>query len=277
MCTRITLPAAIVLALTITAQAQETTANIAGRLQAESGSILHGYVVELETLISHNVTIRADVQSDGDFSLRGVPYGDYTLRVTTYYGNVLIQQLVNIHEHTVPLEIRLPSASRPAPGGTVSLAKLRHPPARKAIDAAIYAQRLSTSGRYDRAAGELERAVQISPDYADAHTNLGVVYLHVGRFEDAHAEILRALDIAGPNPRDLTNLAFALAALQRLPEATDAARRALAIDRHNAPAHYVLGEVLALSPATRAEGVAHLETAARSLECARRALEKLRP
>ena len=72
-----------------------------------------------------------------------------------------------------------------------------------------------------------------------------------------------------------SNLAFALAGLQRLPDAIESAKAALRIDRNHAAAHYVLGSLLALDRETRDEGVAHLEVAARTLESARKALARL--
>ena len=47
------------------------------------------------------------------------------------------------------------------------------------------------------------------------------------------------------------------------------------MERDNAAAHYVLGSLLALNRETRGEGVAHLEVAAKTLESARKALERM--
>ena len=157
----------------------------------------------------------------------------------------------------------------------MSLRELRHPPAAKALAAFAAAQRFAESGHYDRAAEELQKAASISPEFAPAHANLGVQYLRMRRFEDARAEIERALSLGGPNARDLSNLSFALAALQRVPEAIDAARAALRLDKQSASAHYLLGYLLTMSPETRGEGIAHLEVAAKSMASARQALETL--
>ena len=78
------------------------------------------------------------------------------------------------------------------------------------------------------------------------------------------------MEIAGPNPRDLLNLAYTLVQLERLPEAAESARQALAIDRNCAPAHDMLGAILAINPQTRAEGIAHLEVAAKTMDSAAR-------
>ena len=220
-------------------------------------------------------TRRADVQGNGNFELRDVPYGDYTVRITTYQGEPVAQQLVSIHDRTAPLELFFPSRPAQPTGGTVSMNELRHPPARKAVEAAIAAQHFSEEGRSAEAAGALEKAVRISPDFAVAHSNLAVQYLRMRRFEEARDEIQRSMEIAGPNPRDLSNLAYTLVQLERLPEAAESARQALAIDRNCAPAHYMLGAILAINPQTRGEGIAHLEVAAKTMDSARKALTQL--
>jgi tetratricopeptide (TPR) repeat protein len=251
--------------------------NVTGRLHG-GDPILRGYLIELEGLGPHGATSpQADVHGDGEFSIRNVPYGEYRLKVTTYRGEAVAEQFVTVQEHgSSPMDVRIPAAPPIPTGGTVSFRQLQHPPARKAVQAAATAQRLAESGRTEQAAGELEKAVRISPDYAAAHTNLGVQYLRLRRYEEARVEIQQALEIAGPNAVDLGNLAFAYAGLQRLDDAIAAARRALQVDRHCAAAHYLLGSFLALSPSTRSEGIAHLEEAADALPSARRELERWR-
>lgn len=264
------------LLLGVSAYAQEPqTSNLQGRLRAGDDAILHGFVVELDSVATHVPAERADVESGGEFSFRNLPYGEYLLKVTTYDGDTVAQQFISVHDRLTPLEIRLPAAAPVPAGTTVSLAALRHPPARKALEACAAAQRFASSGQYGKAAVELEKAVRLSPDFAPAHTNLGVQYLRIERFEDAQAEIRRALELAGPNPRDLANLAFAQAALQRLPEAAASARAALRLEPDSPSAHYILGMILALDRQTRGEGVAHLEVAAKSFDSARRALQRL--
>ncbi len=271
---RYVLFAAILFAASAGAQ-EPQMANVKGRLHSETDRILYGYVIELEQLGSHGEIVRADVESDGDFGFRNIPVGEYVLRITNFHGEAISQQFVSIHEKTASVDVRLPASPPKPTGATISLAELRHPPARKAVDACAAAQRFSESGHYDRAAGELEKAVRISPDFAPAHSNLGVQYLRMRRYDEARTEIQRSLEIVGPNPRDLANLSFAMAGLWRLPEAIESAKGALRLDRENAAAHYVLGSLLALDRETRGEGRAHLEVAAKTLASAREALERL--
>jgi tetratricopeptide (TPR) repeat protein len=172
--------------------------NVSGRLRGGE-RMLHGYVIHLETLGAHVTSEpQADVQSDGEFSLRNVPYGEYLLKVTSYQGDAVSQQFVSIHERSSLLEVTLPEGAPTPSGGTVSFTELRHPPAKKAVRIAAAAQQFAVSGHTERAAEELQKALEISPDYAAAHSNLGVEHMRLRRFDAARAEIERAIEIAGP-------------------------------------------------------------------------------
>jgi tetratricopeptide (TPR) repeat protein len=254
---------------------QPQTANVKGRLHAAGDTSFHGYVIELESLSSHEIAGRVEVNFEGEFSAAQVPYGDYMVRVTTYHGDRVAQQLVVINQNPAQIDLRLPDRPGGPSGRTVSAKELRHAPDRKAVAASIAAERFTDAGQFDRAAAELEKAVEISPDYALAHSNLGAQYLRMRRFEDAAAEIRRAIELAGPNPHDLSNLAFAQLSLKQVPEAIESARAALKIRKDTPSAHYMLGLALIRAPETKDEGVTHLKEAAREIESARRILASM--
>ncbi len=48
---------------------------------------------------------------------------------------------------------------------------------------------------YDKAAEAFKRAIQISPDFADAHDSLGEAYFRMGRFAEAAEAFRKALDL----------------------------------------------------------------------------------
>jgi tetratricopeptide (TPR) repeat protein len=248
-----------------------------GELRSDSIIPFHEYWVELLDLNHNNDTHRVDVQFDGTFQLRDIRSGPYTLRVTTLHGELVHQELVTVAPQTGPLTVRLPApAGKPSAPGTISLTQLRHPPSRKAFQAAASAQRFSESGQTGKAVEELEKAIRISPEYADAYNNLAVQHIRLGRFEEACAEFSHAMAIAGPNASLLSNLAFTQLQLNRFPEAIASARAALRLDAGSPQAHLILGSMLAMDPHTRAESIPHLELAAETLPSARATLEKVR-
>src|SRR5581483_8180954 len=82
-------------------------------------------------------------------------------------------------------------------------------------------------GRLDSAVELYRQVIALRPDFAEAHSNLGVALAALGRLPDAAAQYRRALTL---NPRlaDVyRNLGRVLMAQGDLPQALDAARRAL--------------------------------------------------
>jgi tetratricopeptide (TPR) repeat protein len=98
----------------------------------------------------------------------------------------------------------------------------------------------------------------------------------MGRFEDACDEFAHAIDIAGPSAPRLANLAFTQRQLNRNEEAIASARAAVRLDSSSPQANLILGSLLAVDPATRAESIALLERAAETLPSARAILETVR-
>jgi predicted O-linked N-acetylglucosamine transferase (SPINDLY family) len=232
----------------------------------------------MEEATNHTFLHRADVGLDGAFVLRSIPPGDYVLRVTSLSGQTVSQQLVSVQEHMTDLDVQMPpSPPRTSAPGTVSLRQLRNPPDKRAVRAFYTSVRLSSEGKFQDAAAELEKAVRISPEFADAYTNLAVQHVRMRRYAEAIAETERAMEIAGPNAMNLCNRGFAQFQLGRYAEAADSARAALRLDSRALQAHLILGAVLALDPATRQQAIRHLEIAAETLPSARIALEHLRP
>jgi tetratricopeptide (TPR) repeat protein len=153
---------------------------------------------------------------------------------------------------------------------------LRHPPARKAFQAVLAAKKFSLAGDYEKAAGELQKAVRISPYYADAYTNLGVQHIHLERYPEAADEFARALEIGGPNPLVLTDLASAQYALRHFDDAVQSARWALRLEPGYPQAHFILGLTLSMDTRTVPEGLEHLRKAAETIPSAQVQLEKVR-
>lgn len=250
---------------------------IRGEIRSDQPTGLHDHWVELIGLDRTNDTARVDVQFDGAFQIRNVRPGTYTLRVTSLDGSLVHQEMVTIVPQNGILTVRLPAAKRePLTPGTVSITQLQHPPARKAFQAVLSAQRFSESGQPAKAVEELEKAIRISPEYADAYNNLAVQHIRLGRYDEAAGELERAIEIAGPNPLLLTNLAFTRIQLDRIPEAATAARAALRLDGGFAQAHLILGSILAVDPRTLSEALPHLEFAAKEMPAARTLLERVR-
>ena len=279
-------PAAAVIALTLfsasglgfraSGLAQSEAPALTGEVRGAPGPLESGYAVVLEDMTSRRVAGPVDVQPDGTFQLGHVPSGDYIVKLQTYFGELIRQEFVNVAARSETLIIQLPGkAPERPPSGGVAAARLEHPPAKKALRAFVAADKLSNSGRYAEAARQLERAIEISPGYADAHSNLGAQYVRLGRYRDGISQITEAMRIGNPSAVDLTNLACAQYELRRFDEGLVSARAALAADPASQNAHYILGLLLAQDRRTLGEAVHHLEMA-ESIASARTALERVR-
>jgi tetratricopeptide (TPR) repeat protein len=246
-----------------------------GELRSDSLNRFEGYIADL--LDNHNQRAGStDVRSDGEFEFKYVTEGDYRLVIATRDGQVVYDNFVRIPGNPGPFEARIREerVERP-PSGPVSVTQLLHPPQRKAIQFFAEAQKFSETGDYARAANELEKAVRISPDFADAHTNLGAQYLRLGRYLEAQSELERSIEIAPNSVLTMSNLAYCRLMLGRPAEAAEAARRALRLDSASAPAHYVLGMSLVTVAGRTPEAIAHLEKAAETMPGAKRQLDRL--
>ena len=271
---RFAVPATMVL-LSAAGIAQSVVTNWKGELHTSSPRLFDGYTAELSDQRQHGTTGRADIRWDGSFEFSQVAPGMYELVISDGGGHVVYRDMVEVSEGRGPIEIRLPDppVQRP-PDGPVSVSQLRHPPAPKAIARARAAQKRSEAGEYAKAAAELEAAVLISPDFADARTNLGAQYLRLGRYGEAFDQLQRAAELQ-PTPAGLTNLAYAELMLSRPKDAINTARQALRLDGDRPAAHYILGLALAAT-GSKEEAIEHLERAAERMPTARANLERLR-
>jgi tetratricopeptide (TPR) repeat protein len=246
------------------AQGPQPDGPLRGEIRASNVSLRDDLVVELRpTSAGSGHDLRTEVAPDGRFEIRGLEPGIYTVVVRTRSGAVLQQQTLDIAAVAQPLVIELaePKGGRP-PSGPVSVTELSHAPPKQAVKMAAHALHLSDAGQHAKAAAELEKALQVAPEFADAHNDLGVQYVALGRHEEALGQFQAAVRIAPGMARAHSNLALALWKLGRAAEAESSVRRAVALDPASAKAHLILGTLLAGQAQHREEAVRELRRAA---------------
>jgi tetratricopeptide (TPR) repeat protein len=241
-----------------------------------SQPLVNGYTIQLYDLSRHSTISTAEIRSDGEFEFRQMPYGSYLVTVTNARDETVYQGNVNVRGAPEPFIIRLPNDEKPRPGsGTISVRQLQHPPARKAFEALRAGQKFAETGDNEKAVESIERAIAISPDYADAWVNLGARHIGMGRYRQAIVETRHAIELAGPSAMTLCNIAFAQSLLGSQDEARQSAEEALRLRPDDAHAHYVLGLILYLSHGPDREAVRHLQLAAPTILGARETLAKI--
>ena len=226
------------------ATCQQEMVRVGGAVVRDGGGPNGGLIVELCDPAGDKVLDRAVVSPSGEFAFEGVPAGRYELRVSGWRGGILAERPVSASSSGAPVEIRLETPAR-VDLGKVTVAQLQHHvPARAAREFAREG-RAFEAGDVQGAIGHLRKALEIDPDYMEAHNNLGARYMALHRFEDAAAEFGRATELDPAAEKAFANLGGALLMLGHDAEAEAAARRAVALDGTSAQGHYVLGRVLA--------------------------------
>ena len=120
---------------------------VRGQIQTPKPELLQGLYAGLEEVVTRTQIHRVDIHGDGAFEFRGVPSGDYLLRVTDLHGDTVYQQFVTIQEHFSEIQVSLPDSGRtPVHPGKVSLTQLMHPPDKKAVQAFHTALRRMAGG-----------------------------------------------------------------------------------------------------------------------------------
>ena len=145
--------------------------------------------------------------------------------------------------------------------GTVSAARLQHripKEARKAYERALETAKRDRRPDVEAAAGDLERAITIDPEFSEAHGQLGSIYFRMARFGEAAAAYRRATALHPEFARWHAELGWALFGLRNDAGAQECARHALRLEPANASAHLLLGVLLSAPAENRQESLWHL-------------------
>ena len=142
---------------------------------------------------------------------------------------------------------------RPLPEGPGNQARLRGSPQQS---------RLSSGGpRADRRSHRpFQKAIEIKPDYAEAHNNLGNALAGRGQVDEAIAHYQKALEIKPDYAEAHNNLGNALAGRGQIDEAIAQYQKAMEIKPDYAEAHNNLGSALAVRGQID-EAIAHYQKA----------------
>jgi len=260
-------------------QFSATKANLTefrGHLTGGGTTSFTGMVVEVTNLRDRSVHERADVVSDGSFAFRGIPEGDYQVRVTSMYDDELANTITSVGPSPMSFEIRLPQSRMEKPGtGTVSIRQLNHPLSRQVKKLLESGHKLAQEQHYDDAAKRFREAAQDAPDCLQAHADLGLTLFRMGAWEGAVEEFRAAISLDPKISLLHSNLSGSLAALHRFDEAEKEALTALKLDSRNVRAHFVLGGILLQKKGGVSQGIAHLREAEDAIPSAKTAVEQV--
>jgi len=241
----------------------EETGSISGVIRCEQCNNFTGMNVELSMESGgFQMPIQVDVGGDGQFDVRDVPFGTYRLRVLDQRGQNLKDSVVIVNglNTNVAFDLNRPNSQRPG-SGVVSLAKLKHKPVKAAVKAFSKAVSKTQMGDDTAAIALLEQAVELDPDYMEAHNNLGARYLMSGQPERAIQHFQRAAELDPGSAAVYSNLSLALGNTRDFAGAEQAARKALELNPAERRARYMLGMSLFLQHKLNAETISILKQA----------------
>jgi len=254
----------------------QSLAAFGGDLYTNSGKVSGPYAVELTNMASHVAIERTISNPDGKFEFHSVTKGNYTIVVKTEGGAVIGMQDVSsaMGSTCVHIHVAEPVKYKPV-NGSVSAIALQHHAPKKAIREMNAAMKESQAGDSASAQEHLRAALQIDPEFGEAHTNLGAEYARAGKLDLAYTEFESALRTGPKGAMEYCNIAVAALALRHVAEAEQEARQALSIDSRSPQANYLLGKILA-SQGHYDEAAKRLKLAAPDIPNANVLLEKMR-
>ena len=103
---------------------------------------------------------------------------------------------------------------------------------------------LQELGRFDEALASLSQAIALKPGYAEAHNNLGATLQELGRLDEALASLSQAIALKPHYSKAHNNLGKTLKERGRLDEAEASYNQAIALKPDYAEAHNNLGNTL---------------------------------
>jgi len=118
------------------------------------------------------------------------------------------------------------------------------------------------SGQFDAALDHTAKAIELNPQFADAHLWRGLAFQALRRLDEAEASYRRALALHSRHFDALNNLGAVLLLQGRLPEAAALLRQAIAIHADRPEAHFNLGKVM-LASGQLSEAIEKFERALR--------------
>jgi superkiller protein 3 len=96
----------------------------------------------------------------------------------------------------------------------------------------------------ERAIKYFQDAVDLAPNFYEAHNQLGIAYRDTGRKDDAEREFLRAHELNSNAVEPLLNLAALYIDENDAPRAVSVGEQAVKANSHSAPAFFALGVAL---------------------------------
>ena len=257
------------------ADSSSRSMTISGKIEAPEGSDLSRLRVQLLASGSQHVIYETNPNHFGAFEAGASSSGLFELRILNWQGAVLYSRSIHLPNSQTLLVQLGQNSKTEAIVRPISFVRLQHKIPKQAVKEYVAAHHASAKGERNKAILHLQRAIEIDPDYFEAHNNLGVQWMREGKYPEAVGAFEHAIAIDSADSLAETNLSAALLALGRFAEAEAAARAGLRGDGLSARARLYLALSLLEQNKGRKEALFHLSKASSQLEPARKLLQQL--
>ncbi|HLH08782.1 MAG TPA: tetratricopeptide repeat protein [Terriglobales bacterium] len=222
-------------------QTDPNSTTVRGIVEDSDSSPASGVLIELRATRSAEVVGRAYTLTDGSFQISGLLPGQYMLTATA--GTNVVEQQLSIGQNPPDLKITMSGTkSQHAGSPTVSVTNLKVPSkARRAFDAA---KQYFYNNKFKQAASELERALAIAPQFADALSLRAVLHLANGNPKMAMQDANESVEIDPKNYFGYTVLGAAYNASGQFLLAANSLQEAVRIDPTFWQSHFEMAKSL---------------------------------
>lgn len=163
--------------------------SISGVVTRMDGTPLHDIRIEVRSLTTGAVVQVCNSGLNGTFDAPNLRLGNY--EVVAIDGITEAHEAVYLQSESAIVTLRLTTASTAPKGGTVSVATLKTP--EKARHLVEKARAAMAKNRFDEARKNIEAALAIAPDYAEALTARAVLELDANQEDAAVADLDHAI------------------------------------------------------------------------------------
>jgi predicted Zn-dependent protease len=179
---------------------------------------------------------------NGAFEFQGLPAGSYEVVVTDGAAQFTehVQAQGGFNTVSVRVPGRLASASPAGDGNTVSVAQMKVP--QKARDAFHKAQKALAKSNLAEASSQLQNALTLYPDFAEALTMRGLLSIQENKIEPALADLEKSVQLDQGNALGYLILGSAYNLLSRFDDAIRMIDRGVALSPNSWQGYFEMGK-----------------------------------